>query len=109
LTYISPSLFYVTHTTGMPKLKIISLPHMYQLRPELSSPSMTRYVPRLVRNCINCVPTCLLHSYLLCPESSIARIWAASKDVCIQHVQQFEGSYTVLSYFTLCTIICTHI
>jgi len=29
--------------------------HVYQLRPELSTPSMTSYVPRLVRNCIRCI------------------------------------------------------
>jgi len=26
----------------------------------------------------------------------------------VQNVQQLEGSYTVLLYFTLYTIICTH-
>ena len=26
----------------------------------------------------------------------------------VQNVQQLEGSYTVLFYFALCTIICTH-
>jgi len=29
--------------------------HMYQLRPELSTPSMTSCIPRLVRNCISCI------------------------------------------------------
>jgi len=32
----------------------------------------------------------------------------ASKDVGIQNVQQLEGSYTVLLYFILYTIIRTH-
>ena len=32
----------------------------------------------------------------------------ASKDVSVQNVQQLEGSYTVLLYFTVYTIICTH-
>ena len=32
--------------------------HVYQLRPELSTPSLTSCVPRLVRNCISCVPSC---------------------------------------------------
>jgi len=27
----------------------------------------------------------------------------------VQNVQQLEGSYTVLLYFTLYTIMCTHI
>jgi hypothetical protein len=31
----------------------------------------------------------------------------ASKDVSVQNVQQLEGSYTILLYFTLYTIICT--
>jgi len=96
--------------------------HVYQLRPELSTPSMTscvprvvrncisrvpRYllhmylsmtsrVPRLLRNCISCVPWYLLHACLLCTESSTARVWVVSKDMGIQNVQQFEGSYTVL-------------
>ena len=29
--------------------------HMYQLRPEFSTPNMTSCVPRLVRNCISCI------------------------------------------------------
>ena len=29
--------------------------HVYQLRPELSTPNMTSCVPRLVRNCISCI------------------------------------------------------
>ena len=94
--------------------------HVYQLRPELSTPSMS-CIPRLVRNCISCVPRptvsaspvsvashgvcfacissvprCLLHAYLLCTESSTARVLVVSKDMGIQNVQQFEGSYTVL-------------
>ena len=72
--------------------------HVYQLRPELSTPSMTSCVPRLIRNCISCVPRCLLHAYLLCTESSTARVRVVSKDMGIQNVQQFEGSYTVLLY-----------
>jgi len=72
--------------------------HVYQLRPELSTPSMTNCVLLLVTNCISCVQTCLLYAYLFCPESSTARIWVASKGMGI-HDQQFEGSYTVLSYF----------
>ena len=32
----------------------------------------------------------------------------ASKDRGVQNVQQLEGSYTVLLYFTLCTIMCTY-
>jgi len=30
--------------------------HVYQWRPELSTPNMTSCVPRLVRNCISCIP-----------------------------------------------------
>jgi len=70
--------------------------HVYQLRPELSTTSMTSCLLLLVRNCISCVPTCLLYAYLFCPESSTARIWVASKVMSI-HDQQFEGSHTVLS------------
>jgi len=29
--------------------------HVYQLRPELSTPSMTSCVPRKVRNCVSCI------------------------------------------------------
>jgi hypothetical protein len=32
----------------------------------------------------------------------------ASKYIGIQNVQQYEGSYTVLLYINLYTIICTH-
>ena len=70
--------------------------HVYQLRPELSTPSMTSCVPRLVRNCISCVPGCLFHACLLCPESSTARVSVASQDMGVQNVQQFEGSYKFL-------------
>jgi len=41
---------------------------------ELSTPNVTCCVPQLVGNCISCVPGCLLHAYLLCPESSTARV-----------------------------------
>jgi len=51
--------------------------HVCQLRPELSNPSMTSCVPRLVRNCNSCFPRCLLHAYLLCPELSTARVRVA--------------------------------
>jgi hypothetical protein len=48
----------------------------------------------------------LFHTYLLCPETSTARVWVASKVVESQNVQQFEGSYIVL-YVTWYTIMCT--
>ena len=80
---------------------------LHQLRPGLSTPSVTSCVPRLVRNCISCVQSCLLLAYYWCPESSTARVWVASKNMSIQNVQQFKGSYTVLLYITLYTIICT--
>jgi len=66
--------------------------HVYHLRPDLSSPSMTSCLPRWVRKCISCVPTCLLRAYLLYPKSSTSRIRVASKNMSVQHVQQFEGS-----------------
>jgi hypothetical protein len=81
---------------------------VYQSRPGLSTPSMTSCVPRLVRNCISYVPSFLLLAYYCCPESWTARVWFASKNMCIQNVEQFEGSYTVLLNITLYTIICTH-
>jgi hypothetical protein len=43
---------------------------VYQLRLELSTPSMTSCVPRSARNCISCVPRCLLHVYKLRLELS---------------------------------------
>jgi len=81
---------------------------LYQLHPGLSTPSMTSCVPRLVRNCISCIPSYQLLAYYWCPESSTARVWVASKDMGIKNVQQFEGSCTVLFYITLYTIMCTH-
>jgi len=77
--------------------------HVYQVRPEMSTPNVTSCVPRLVGNCISCVPGCLLHAYLLCPESSTARVWDDSKGMAIKNVQQFEGSYTILLYVILYT------
>jgi len=59
--------------------------HVYQLRPELSTPHTTTCVLRLVTNCISCVPTCMLHEYLVCPESSTAHISVAWKGMGIQH------------------------
>ena len=32
--------------------------HVYQLRPELSTPNMTSFLPRLVRNCTSCTERC---------------------------------------------------
>jgi len=58
---------------------------LYQLRLELSTPNMTSCVPQLVRNCISCIER---YGCTKCP--TIGR------------------SYTVLLYFTLYTIICTH-
>jgi hypothetical protein len=57
------------------------------------------------RICISCVPRCLFHAYLLCPESSTARVRVAAKNLGVQNVQQFERSYPVLLYVT---IVCTH-
>ena len=65
-------------------------------------------IPRLERNCISCVPSCLLLAYYWCTESSAARVGVASKDTGVQNVKEFEGSYTVLLYITLYTIICIH-
>ena len=62
-----------------------SVKKLYQLCPELSTPNMKSCVSRLVRNCISCI----------------------ERHGCTR-VQQLEGSYTVLLYFTLYTIICTH-
>jgi len=59
--------------------------HVYQLRPELSTPNMTICVTRLVRNCISCIES-----------------YGCTK------VQQLWGSYTVLLYFILYTISCSH-
>jgi len=39
---------------------------------------------------------------------ALSKELVASKDMGIQNVQQLEGSYTVLLYFTLYVIICTH-
>jgi hypothetical protein len=50
-----------------------------------------------------------VHEYLLCPESSTARVLVASKDMRMQSFQPFEGSYTVLLYANSYTIICTYI
>jgi hypothetical protein len=69
---------------------------VYQLGPELSTPSMTSCVPQLVRNFISCFQSCLLHAYLWCPDSSTANVRVAWKDMGIQNVQQFEVSYKVL-------------
>jgi hypothetical protein len=77
---------------------------LYQLRPNVSA-SRVSVASRVVyfkydelrtavsKEFISCVPRCLLHACLLCPESSVA-----SKNVGIQNVKKFEGSYTVLLY-----------
>jgi len=81
---------------------------VYQLCPEFSTPSTTNCVPRLVRNCISCVQnvpaSCTLVAF---------RVVNCTPMICIEKYgytkyKQFEGSYAVLFYVTVYTIIFTH-
>jgi hypothetical protein len=89
--------------------------HVYQLRPAVSA-SRVSVASRGVRfTCISCVPRCPLHVYQLRPELSNPDLTSCFPQIeknCIdateQNVQKLEGSYTVLLYFTLYIITCTH-
>ena len=63
--------FYGGITSCVPRCPL----HVYQLRPELSTPNMTSCAPPLVRNCVSCIERCgctkcpkvrrFLHSFIV--------------------------------------------
>jgi hypothetical protein len=93
---------------------------LYHLRPKVSAsrvsvasrvvnPKHDELRPRLLRNCISCAPRCLLNAYLLCTESSTARVWVVSKGMGIQKSNNLKAlTQFYCMHVTLYTIICTH-
>jgi hypothetical protein len=91
---------------------------LYQLRPKVSAsgvsvasrivnPKHDELRPAVSKELYQLRPKVFASCVLVVSRVVTARIWVASKDLGIQHVQQYEGSYTVLLYVSLYTTICT--
>ena len=58
-------------------------------------------------NFFSCVPGFQPQAFELRPAVS-KELHQLHRSCSVQNVQQLEGSFTVLLYFALCTIICSH-
>ena len=66
--------------------------HVYQLRPELSTPSMTSCVPRLVTNCISCIER---YGYIKCP--TIGRFLHSF--IVLYFIHNYMNTYRIVEWY----------